>query len=147
MLKGDSPGVSPAPNQDPALSAKVTTGGLSAPTSRWKVGATPYGLIGPGPLSMLHFLESMLRSLVVAIMAEKQKVIFLLVSGAHFSVLPFLVPSPMTKVIIQGKSGQPLERYFTWPLAFSLGDSSSVTLSSYFLKLQCLCWDGIYYLN
>jgi hypothetical protein len=35
MLKGDSLGVSPAPNQDPALSAKVTTGGLSAPVSRW----------------------------------------------------------------------------------------------------------------
>jgi hypothetical protein len=29
--KGNSPGVSPAPNQDPALSAKLTTGGLSAP--------------------------------------------------------------------------------------------------------------------
>jgi hypothetical protein len=36
MLKGNSLGVSPAPNWDPALSAKVTTGGLSAPTSRWK---------------------------------------------------------------------------------------------------------------
>jgi hypothetical protein len=36
MLKGDSPGDSPAPNQDPALSARVTTGGLSAPVSRWK---------------------------------------------------------------------------------------------------------------
>jgi hypothetical protein len=28
----------------------------------------------------------------------------------------------MTKVIIQGKSGQPLEYYFTWPLACSWGD-------------------------
>jgi hypothetical protein len=37
MLKGDSPGDIPTPNQDPALSAKVTTGGLSAPISRWKV--------------------------------------------------------------------------------------------------------------
>jgi hypothetical protein len=36
MLKGDSPGVSPTPNRDPALSAKVTTGGLIAPASRWK---------------------------------------------------------------------------------------------------------------
>jgi hypothetical protein len=35
--KGDSLGDSPAPNRDPALSAKVTTGGLSAPVSRWKV--------------------------------------------------------------------------------------------------------------
>jgi hypothetical protein len=31
--KEDSLGVSPAPNQDPALSAKVTTGGLSTPVS------------------------------------------------------------------------------------------------------------------
>jgi hypothetical protein len=28
----------------------------------------------------------------------------------------------MTKDIIQGKSGQPLEHYFTWPLACPLGD-------------------------
>jgi hypothetical protein len=35
--KGDSPGVSPAPNWDPILSAKVTTGGPSAPVSSWKV--------------------------------------------------------------------------------------------------------------
>jgi hypothetical protein len=34
--KGDSPRVGPAPNWDPALSAKVITGGLSAPISRWK---------------------------------------------------------------------------------------------------------------
>jgi hypothetical protein len=34
--KGDSPGDSPTPNQDPALSVRVTTGGLSAPISRWK---------------------------------------------------------------------------------------------------------------
>jgi hypothetical protein len=38
-------------------------------------GATSYGLMGPGLLSMVHFLTSMLRSLEVAIMAEKQKVI------------------------------------------------------------------------
>jgi hypothetical protein len=37
MLKGDSPGVNPTPNQNSALSAKVTTGGLSALASKWKV--------------------------------------------------------------------------------------------------------------
>jgi hypothetical protein len=60
---------------------------------------------------MLHFLASMLRSLMVAIMAEKQKIIFWLDSGAHFSVLPFS-PGPQSndKVIVRGKSGQPLER-------------------------------------
>jgi hypothetical protein len=30
-------GDSSAPNRDPALSARVTTGGLSAPVSKWKV--------------------------------------------------------------------------------------------------------------
>jgi hypothetical protein len=34
--KRDSMGDSPAPNWDPALSARVTTGGLSARLSRWK---------------------------------------------------------------------------------------------------------------
>jgi hypothetical protein len=38
---------------------------------------------------MLHFLASILRSLMVAIMTKKQKIIFRLDSGAHFSVLPF----------------------------------------------------------
>jgi hypothetical protein len=90
MLKrGDSTGDSPTPNEDPDLSAKVT-----------------YGLMDPSPLSMLQFLASMLRSLGIAMMTEKEKIIFWLDSGAHFSVLPFsLVPSPMTKVIMWGKSG------------------------------------------
>jgi hypothetical protein len=60
---------------------------------------------------------------MVAIMAEKQKIIFWLDSGAHFSVLPFS-PGPQSneKVIIWGISGQPLEHYFTWPLACSWGE-------------------------
>jgi hypothetical protein len=44
--KGDSLGDSPGLHQDPALSAKVTTGGLSAPVSRWKAG---YHLLWMGP--------------------------------------------------------------------------------------------------
>jgi hypothetical protein len=75
--------------------------------------------MGPGPLSMLHFLALMLRSLVVAIIAEKQKIIFRLDSGAHFPVSPF---SPRhqsnDKVIIWGISGQPQGQ----PLVCSLGD-------------------------
>jgi hypothetical protein len=39
-------------------------------------GATSYGLMGTGLLSTLHFLASMSRSLGIAIMAEKQKVLF-----------------------------------------------------------------------
>jgi uncharacterized membrane protein len=56
-------------------------------------------------------------------MVEKWKVIFLQDSGALFSVLPFS-PGPWSnnKVIIQGISGQPLEHYFTWPLACSWVD-------------------------
>jgi hypothetical protein len=43
-------------------------------------------------------------------MAEKQKVIFLLDSGACFSVLPFS-PGPWSNdKSYRGKSGQPLER-------------------------------------
>jgi hypothetical protein len=99
MLKGDSPGDSPAPNWDPALCAKVTTGGLSALSPDGKQGATPYGLMDPGPLSMFHFLASTLRSLVVAITAEKQKVIFLLDGGAiSLSYHSLLVPGPMTRL-------------------------------------------------
>jgi hypothetical protein len=43
-------------------------------------------------------------------MVKKLKVIFLLDSGVHFSVLSFS-PGPQSndKVIIQDKSGQPLE--------------------------------------
>jgi hypothetical protein len=52
-------------------------------------------------------------------MVEKQKVIFLLDSGAYFSVLPFSPGSwSSDKIIIQGISGQPLEHYFTWLLAY-----------------------------
>jgi hypothetical protein len=66
--------------------------------------------MGPGLLSTLHFL-ALLRSLGVAIMAEIQKVIFLLDSEAvSLSYLSLQVLGPMTKVIIWGKSGQPLQR-------------------------------------
>jgi hypothetical protein len=46
--KGDSPGDIPSAHQDLALSAKVTTGGLSAPSPGGRRGATSYGLMGPG---------------------------------------------------------------------------------------------------
>jgi hypothetical protein len=71
MQKGGQPGRQPHPPPGPC------------PFYRRR-DATSYGLMGPGLLSMLYFLASMLRSLRVAIMAEKQTVIFLLDSGAHF---------------------------------------------------------------
>jgi hypothetical protein len=53
--KGDSPGDSPGPHWDLALSAKVTTGGLIAPISRWKVGCHLLWIDGSwGFLSRLH---------------------------------------------------------------------------------------------
>jgi hypothetical protein len=65
----------------------------------------------------------MLRSLMVAIMAEKQKIIFWLESRAQFSVLPFSPGSRSNdKVTVWGISGHPLECYFTWPVACSWGD-------------------------
>jgi hypothetical protein len=42
-------------------------------------------------------------------MAEKQKVIFLRQWSLFLFYLFPLVPGPMTEVIIQGKSGNPLE--------------------------------------
>jgi hypothetical protein len=56
----------------------------------------------------------------VTIMVEKKNIILLLDSRSHFSVLSFS-PGPWFngKVIVWGKSGQPLERYFTQPLACS----------------------------
>jgi hypothetical protein len=49
--------------------------------------------------------------MVVNMAKKPQKIIFQLDSGAHFSVLSFS-PSRQSngKFIIQGKSGQPLER-------------------------------------
>jgi hypothetical protein len=46
-LKGDSLGDSPAPNWDPALSARVTTGCLSAPIMKWKVRCHLLWIYGP----------------------------------------------------------------------------------------------------
>jgi hypothetical protein len=62
--KGHSLGVSPSPHQDLAFSAKVTTGGLSAPVSMWKTGCLLLWIDGSqGLLSRLYFLTSLLRRL------------------------------------------------------------------------------------
>jgi hypothetical protein len=90
MLKGESPGDSPAPNQDPALCAKVTTGGLSAPVSRWKARCH---------LLWIDVSRSPVHTPLLGIDVEEphsshydkkknQKLIFQLDRGAHFSVLP-----------------------------------------------------------
>jgi hypothetical protein len=98
MFKGDSPGDTLAPNQDPAL-CKGNHWRSKCPHLQMEGKVPPsYGLMGPSLLSTFHFLASVLRSHN----GRKKKVIFLLDSGAHFSVLPFSPgPGPMTKVIIQ----------------------------------------------
>jgi hypothetical protein len=78
--------------------------------------------MGPRPPVHAPLLNIDVEVPQVAVMVEKQKVIFFLDSGTHFSVLPFsLGPQSNDKVIIWGKSGQPLKRYFTQPLACSWG--------------------------
>jgi hypothetical protein len=59
---------------------------------------------------------------------EKHKVILLIDTGASISAIPFS-PGPWSskKITAQGISGQPLEHYFTQPLACSWEISTSVT--------------------
>jgi hypothetical protein len=88
--KGNSLGDSPSPHQDPVLSAKVTTGGLSAPHLQMEGGVPPpMYLWVPGPPVQAPLLIVNIKESQVSIMVEKQKVIFLQDSGACFSVLPF----------------------------------------------------------
>jgi hypothetical protein len=62
--KGGQPRRQPWPPRDFAPSARVTTGGLSAPVSRQKTGCHLLWIDGFwGLLSRLHFLTSILRSL------------------------------------------------------------------------------------
>jgi hypothetical protein len=82
-------------------------------------GATSYGLMGPGLLSTLHFLASMLKSHD----GRKTRAHFLARQWRPFLCLTFLSWSQSNdKVIVQGKSGQPLEHCFTQPLFCSWGD-------------------------
>jgi hypothetical protein len=89
---GDSPGDSPANSQDPALSTRVTTGGLCAPVTRWKAKCL---LLWTDRSQHPVPHSTSWHQCWGAIMTEKQKIIFLLDSGAHFSVLPFS-PGPQS---------------------------------------------------
>jgi hypothetical protein len=71
MLKGGQPGDSPTPNQDPALSAKVTTGGLSAPVSRWKVKFHLIRVYGSWPPVHASLININIEEPQVVIMVEK----------------------------------------------------------------------------
>jgi hypothetical protein len=114
-------GDSPTPNQDPALSAKVTTGGLSAPASRWKARCHLLWIDGSQPPVHAPLLGIDVEELPGSHGGRKTKDHFPPRQWSSFLCFTFL-SGPMTKVIIWGKSGQPLELYFTWPLACSLRD-------------------------
>jgi hypothetical protein len=87
-------------------------GGVPPPMDWWFL-----GLPVQAPLLDINVEEPQ-----VDIIVEKWRVMFLLDDGACFSVLSFSPGSRSNnKFIIRGISGQPLEDYFTWPLACSWG--------------------------
>jgi hypothetical protein len=59
----------------------------------------------------------------------KHKVSLLINTGASISAIPFCPgPRASKKITVQGISGQPLEHYFTQPLACSWGDDFYLSL-------------------
>jgi hypothetical protein len=123
MLKGDSPGDSPAP-PGPCLLCKGNhwrskclclqmKGEVSPPMDWWVPAPCPCSTSwclcwGASWWQLWWKTKDHFPSRTVE-----------LISLFYLS-LP--VPGPMTKVIVRGKPGQPLECYFTWPLACSLRD-------------------------
>jgi hypothetical protein len=73
---GGQHGRQPHPQLGPCPLCKGNHWRSKCPSSPYRRQATSYGLMGPGTLSTLQFLALMLRSLGVAMMAEKQKIIF-----------------------------------------------------------------------
>jgi hypothetical protein len=69
--KGDSLGDSPTPNQDPALSERVTTRGLNAPITRWKVRCHVLWIDGSRPLVHAPLINISIEEPQVVIMVEK----------------------------------------------------------------------------
>jgi hypothetical protein len=67
MLKGDSP----TPNQDPALSARVTTGDLSAPITRWKARHHLLGIDSSWPPVHAPLINIDIEEPQVVIMVER----------------------------------------------------------------------------
>jgi hypothetical protein len=92
--RGDSLGDSPAPLQDSAFSARVTTEGLRASISRWKVSCHLLWIDGSQPPVHAPLINIDIEKPQVVKMVEKQTVIFLLDSGP-FLCLTFLSWSPV----------------------------------------------------
>jgi hypothetical protein len=98
-LRGDSMGDSPAPNQDPALSAKVTTRGLSASITRWKARCHLLWIgrsWAPVHTPLLGIdVEEPHGSHYDKTTTTTKKIIFRLDTRTHFSVLPYS-PGPQS---------------------------------------------------
>jgi hypothetical protein len=101
--------IAPPPNQDPALSAKETTGGLSAPISRWKVKSHLLWIDGSWPPVHAPLLVINVEEPRGSHNGRKAKGHFPTRQWSLF-ILPFS-PGPQSndKVIVWGLSGQPLE--------------------------------------
>jgi hypothetical protein len=107
MQRGDSP----TPLRDPALSARVTTGGLSAPVTRWKARCHLLWIDGSRPPVHAPLLGIHVEEPQGSHNGRKANSHFPARQWSSFlSYLSLPVPGPMTTVVIQGKSGQPLER-------------------------------------
>jgi hypothetical protein len=77
----------------PTGTAKITTGGLSAPASRWKARCHPLWIDESQP--PVHTPRIHAEEPQSSHDNREAKVIFLLDSGAQFSALPFLSQSPV----------------------------------------------------
>jgi hypothetical protein len=129
--KGGQPGRQPHPQLGPCPLCKGNHWRSKCPASRWKTRCHLLWIYGSQPPVHAPLLGIHVEEPQGSHNGKEAKIIFLLDSGSCFSILfsPW-VPGSMTIVIIQGKSGKPLEPYFTRPLLCFWGDLSSVTLSS-----------------
>jgi hypothetical protein len=100
-LRGDSLGDSPAPTRDPALSAKVTTGGLSASISRWKLRCHLLWIDGSQPPVHTPLLGIHVEEPRGSHNDRKVKGHFPVMTVEHISLfyLSLQVPGPMTRLL------------------------------------------------
>jgi hypothetical protein len=147
--KGGQPGRQPWPPRGPCPLYKGNC---------WKTMYSCLQMEGGVPLPMDWWVlrppfQALLLSINVeepqaTIMVEKQKVIFLLDSGAHFSVFPFSPGAQCNdKFIIWVISGQALERYFTQLLTCSWGGLHFCHSFLIVPETPVPLLDGIYYFN
>jgi hypothetical protein len=118
------PGRQPCPQSGPCHLYKGNNRVSKSPHLQMEGGVpTPMDWLVPRPPVQAPLLSNNVEEPQVVIMVENWQVIFLLDSGARFSVLPFsLGPQSNDKAIARSITGQPLEHYFTQPLNCSWGE-------------------------